>query len=53
MLDLLDPEEAPDSEFGRYLYSEKTIRQIAGCALNSDGVMVAQVNISRLRLLFG
>lgn len=42
ILDLLDPELRPDTEFAKYLYSTAQIDELA-CAMKADGVFVAQI----------
>lgn len=42
VMDLLDPEAAPDAPFGKLLYSPGTLERLA-CALNDDGVLIAQI----------
>jgi spermidine synthase len=41
-MDLLDPEYKIESDFAKYLYSEAQIAELS-CALNDDGVLVAQL----------
>ena len=42
VMDLLDPEAAPDAPFAKLLYSPATLKRLV-CALNDDGVLIAQI----------
>lgn len=47
ILDLLDPEFLPDTDFARRLYSPEFAKELS-CALRHDGVLVAQLGASPL-----
>jgi len=47
ILDLLDPEFLPDTDFARRLYSPEFAKELS-CALRHDGVLVAQLGQSPL-----
>jgi len=42
IIDLLDPEELKDFEWGKFLYSEEFFKELS-CAINDDGVVIAQL----------